>query len=210
MTRALGGPVPGHVQSEGIYLHRVALRIWRIMHHCRDLLPRRSPADRCFPAARAVLAPLRWLGCWASEPKATVWHAPELPQFPARAKNVIFLYMDGGPSQVDTFDYKPMLEKYNGQDPHKAMGKLEPTQFANIGKVMASPWKFRQYGRGGTWVSDLFPHVAQVVDELAIIRSMTSEFSEHTNANYFLHTGSGLQGRPSMGAWTNYGLGSTP
>jgi hypothetical protein len=131
-----------------------------------------------------------------------------LPHFPARAKNVIFLYMDGGPSQVDTFDYKPMLEKFNGQDPHQAMGKLEPTQFANIGKVMASPWKFRQYGQSGAWVSDLFPYVAGVVDELAIVKSMTSDFSEHTNANYFLHTGSGLQGRPSMGAWTTYGLGS--
>jgi hypothetical protein len=131
-----------------------------------------------------------------------------LPHFRPRAKNVIFLYMDGGPSQVDTFDYKPMLAKYDGQDPHTAMGKLEPTQFANIGKVMASPWKFKQYGQSGTWVSDLFPHVATVIDELAIVRSMTSDFSEHTNANYFLHTGSGLQGRPSMGAWTTYGLGS--
>ena len=126
----------------------------------------------------------------------------------AAAKNVIFLYMDGGPSQVDTFDYKPLLEKYDGQDPRKAIGKLEPTQFANVGKVMASPWKFRRYGRSGAWVSDLFPHVAQIVDELAIVRSMTSDFSEHTNANYFLHTGSGLQGRPSMGAWVTYGLGS--
>ncbi|HET6248730.1 MAG TPA: DUF1501 domain-containing protein [Tepidisphaeraceae bacterium] len=132
-----------------------------------------------------------------------------LPHFRPRAKNIIFLYMDGGPSQVDTFDYKPMLEKYDGQDPHKAMGKLEPTQFANIGKVMASPWKFKQYGQSGSWVSDLFPHVATVVDELAFVRSMTSDFSEHTNANFFLHTGSGQQGRPSMGAWTTYGLGSS-
>jgi hypothetical protein len=116
--------------------------------------------------------------------------------------------MDGGPSQVDTFDYKPLLERFNGQDPHKAMGKLEPTQFANVGKVMRSPWAFRRYGQSGAWVSDLFPHVAKVVDELAFVRSMTSDFSEHTNANFFLHTGSGLQGRPSMGAWATYGLGS--
>jgi hypothetical protein len=127
---------------------------------------------------------------------------------PAKAKAVIFLYMDGGPSQVDTFDPKPLLEKYHGQDPHKVLAKVEPTQFANVGKVMACPWKFKQYGESGTWVSDLFPHVAGCVDDLAFVHSLTSKFSEHTSANYFLHTGSGLQGRPSWGAWTGYGLGT--
>lgn len=129
------------------------------------------------------------------------------PHHKVRAKNVIFLYMDGGPSQVDTFDPKPMLDKYNGKDPG-GLFDVEPTQFNNNGTVLASPWKFKQYGESGTPVSDLFPHVAQCVDDLAIVRSMTSGFPEHTFANYFLHTGSGLQGRPSMGAWTNYGLGS--
>ena len=89
------------------------------------------------------------------------------------------------------------------------MGKLEPTQFDNIGKVMKSPWAFKQYGESGHWVSELFPHIAtEVIDELCVIKSMTSAFPEHTFANYFLHTGSGLQGRPSMGAWVGYGLGS--
>jgi hypothetical protein len=130
------------------------------------------------------------------------------PHHAAKAKAVIFLYMDGGPSQVDTFDYKPVLEKYNGQDPHKVLAKVEPTQFANVGKVMASPWKFKQYGESGAWVSELFPHVAKCVDDLAFVKSLTSKFSEHTSANYFLHTGAGVQGRPSWGAWTSYGLGS--
>ena len=136
--------------------------------------------------------------------------APKAPHFPARAKNVIFLYMDGGPSQVDTFDYKPALEKYNGQDPRTAIGNLAPTQFDNIGKVLKNQWEFKQRGDSGTWVSDLFPFIAEkeVVDELAIVKSMTSKFSEHTSANYFLHTGNGLQGRPSMGAWMGYGLGT--
>ncbi len=125
--------------------------------------------------------------------------------FPAKAKNVIFLYMDGGPSQIDTFDPKPLLDKEAGQ-PFKM--KIEPTQFDNNGTTMPCPWKFQQYGQSGIPVSDLFPHVARHVDDLAVIRSMQSEFSEHTNANYFLHTGSGLQGRPSMGAWITYGLGS--
>lgn len=129
------------------------------------------------------------------------------PNFPARARNIIFLYMDGGPSQVDTFDYKPLLEKYHGRDPHTIF-KVEPTQFNNVGRVMASPWKFHRRGQSGLWVSELFPHVAECIDDLCILRSMTSKFPEHTSANYFLHTGSGLQGRPSMGAWISYGLGS--
>ena len=127
---------------------------------------------------------------------------------PAKAKAVIFLYMDGGPSQVDTFDYKPLLEKYHGQDPRTAIGKLEPTQFADVGKVMKCPWKFERRGQSGLWVSDLFPHVAKCADDLAVVRSMVSRFPEHTTANYFLHTGSGVQGRPSWGAWCGYGLGT--
>jgi hypothetical protein len=126
---------------------------------------------------------------------------------PARARNVIFLYMDGGVSQVDSFDYKPVLERYHGRDPHTVF-QVEPTQFNNVGRVMASPWKFRRHGQCGRWVSELFPHVARHVDDLAVIHSMTSRFPEHTSANYFLHTGSGFQGRPSMGAWLSYGLGS--
>lgn len=134
-------------------------------------------------------------------------HAGHGPHHKIRAKNVIFLYMDGGPSQVDTFDPKPMLDRHNGKDPGQLFD-VEPTQFNNNGTVLASPWKFKRHGESGIPVSGLFPHVAKCVDELAVVRSMTSEFPEHTFANYFLHTGSGLQGRPSMGAWVNYGLGS--
>jgi len=125
--------------------------------------------------------------------------------YPARAKNVIFLYMDGGPSQMDTFDPKPRLNAEHG----KTFGmKMEPTQFNDNGKTMGCPWKFQQHGQSGLPISELFPHLARQADRLSVIRSMTSEFSEHTNANYFLHSGSGFQGRPSMGAWIGYGLGS--
>ena len=127
---------------------------------------------------------------------------------PSRVRNVIFLFMEGGVSQVDSFDYKPMLEKHHGKDPRQAIGKIEKTQFESIGKVLKSPWTFRQRGQSGAWISDLFPHVAEMADELCIIKSMTSRFPEHTSANFFLHSGSGLQGRPSMGAWATYGLGS--
>ncbi|HUR44459.1 MAG TPA: DUF1501 domain-containing protein [Candidatus Saccharimonadales bacterium] len=134
--------------------------------------------------------------------------APKPPHFKPRAKSIIFLFMEGAVSQVDTFDYKPLLEKYHGEDPRKAIGKLEKTQFENVGKVLKSHWKFQQHGRSGIWVSELFPKIAEQVDDLCVIRSMTSNFPEHTSANYFLHSGLGLQGRPSMGAWVTYGLGS--
>ena len=131
--------------------------------------------------------------------------SPHATHYPGKIRNIIFLYMDGGPSQVDTFDPKPRLAAENG----KPFGmKMEPTQFNSNGATLASPWEFKQHGQSGIPVSSLFPCVAQCVDDLAIVRSMTSEFSEHTNANYFLHTGSGLQGRPSMGAWMGYGLGT--
>ena len=142
------------------------------------------------------------------EPAAGRGHSPfeaKPSHFPAKAKSVIFLFMDGGPAQMDTFDPKPRLTKEHGQ-PIKA--KVEPTQFNSIGNVLGSPWKFNQYGQSGIPVSELFPHVATCVDDMAIIRSMVAEFPEHTNANYFMHSGHGQQGRPSMGAWATYGLGS--
>ena len=124
---------------------------------------------------------------------------------PAKAKAVIFLYMDGGPSQMDTFDPKPRLEKDHGKP---LPLEVPATQFNNNGNILKSPWSFKKYGQSGIDISELFPEVAKCADELCVMRSMTSNFSEHTNANYFLHTGNGSQGRPSMGAWVTYGLGS--
>lgn len=131
--------------------------------------------------------------------------SPRPTHFDPSATTVIFLYMDGGVSQVDSFDPKPRLNDYDGK-PFPV--RTEPTQFNNVGNTLASPWKFHQYGESGIPVSDLFPETARHVDDLAVIRSMVSEFPEHTNGNYFLHTGHGQQGRPSMGAWVGYGLGS--
>ena len=122
-----------------------------------------------------------------------------------KARNVIFLYMDGGVSQVDSFDPKPRLDREHGK-PFAL--RMEPTQFNNIGTTYRSHWGFQRYGRSGIEVSDLFPHIGRRADDLAVIRSMVAPFSEHNTANFFLHTGSGMQGRPSMGAWFTYGLGS--
>ncbi|MBM3785148.1 MAG: DUF1501 domain-containing protein [Acidobacteria bacterium] len=123
----------------------------------------------------------------------------------AKAKSVIFLFMDGGPSQMDTFDPKPRLRTDHG----KKLPFKPPTTVFNISdQIFGSPFQFKQYGQSGAAVSDLFPHTAQCVDDMCIIRSMVADHSEHTAANYFIHSGSGFQGRPSMGSWINYGLGS--
>ena len=177
-------------------------------HTASPFVSRREMLARCaggFGAlALSALHPDRVFGALNSAPQAGPL-SPKPTHFAPRIRNVIFLYMDGGPSQVDTFDPKPRLTAENGQP----FGlKMEATQFNNNGATLASPWEFKQHGQSGIPVSSLFPCVAQCVDDLAVVRSMTSEFSEHTNANYFLHTGSGLQGRPSMGAWMGYGLGS--
>jgi len=147
-----------------------------------------------------ALTGLQWDELLSGAPAANggAHHAP-------RARSVIYLYMDGGPSSVDTFDPKPRLTAEDG----KPFGmKKERTQFNNNGDTLGSLWKFAKHGESGIEVSELFPHVATCVDDLAVVRSMVSDFSEHTNANYFLHTGHGLQGRPSMGAWIGYGLGA--
>lgn len=158
--------------------------------------------------ALAMSALLGQSGALARTASSGATQGPGVPHFRPRARSVIFLFMEGAVSQVDSFDYKPLLAKHHGEDPRKAIGRLEKTQFEEVGKVLKSPWEFRQYGECGLWVSDLFPHVARQADDLCVIRSMTSNFPEHTSANYFLHSGLGLQGRPSMGAWVTYGLGS--
>lgn len=166
-------------------------------------MSRREMLGRCATGFGAVA-----LSSLLTDPaygKAKSPFAPRKPHHVAKAKSVIFLYMDGGVSQVDSFDYKPRLEKDNGK-PFSA--KINPTQFDNIGKTLKSPWNFKQYGQSGLNVSDLFPNVGEMADELCVVRSMTSKFSEHNSANFFLHTGFGVQGRPSMGAWMSYGLGA--
>jgi len=122
-----------------------------------------------------------------------------------RAKNVIFCYMSGGVSHVDSFDPKPKLRELHGQPMPVA---IERTQFNNNGEVMASPFSFAQHGESGLWVSSMFPELAKVADELAVIRSMTAPFSEHAQGNFLMHTGFPFIGHPSAGAWIHYGLGS--
>ena len=131
--------------------------------------------------------------------------APKQPQFPARAKRIVFLLMKGGPSHVDTFDPKPLLTRDDGK-PYPF--KQPRVQFAETGKLLKSPWSFRQYGQSGLPVSDLFPNVAQGVDDLCIVRSLHGTNPAHGGALLKLHTGSDTQVRPSIGSWVLYGLGT--
>src|ERR1043166_6510800 len=178
------------------------------MHHCQRFhapVRRREMLTSCANGFGLVALAALFGDSGQILNAATGQKFEQKPHFPPKARSVIFLYMDGGPSQMDTFDPKPRLDAEHGQPPRF---RVEPTQFNNNGNVLKSPWRVRQYGQSGIPVSDLFPHVARHVDDLAIVRSMVSNFSEHTNANYFLHSGHGQQGRPSIGAWVTYGLGS--
>lgn len=131
--------------------------------------------------------------------------APKMTHFPPKARSVIFLYMDGGVSQVDSFDPKPQLDKEHGKPPNF---KTDATVFNNNGNLLKSPWAFKQYGESGIPVSDLFPHIGSCADDLCVMRSMTALSPNHPNANYALHCGHVLAGRPSMGSWFSYGLGT--
>jgi hypothetical protein len=139
-------------------------------------------------------------GTMASNPLAS-----RAPHFSARAKRVIFLFMHGGPSHVDTFDYKPELIKHHGQPLPFEKPRI---QFAQTGNLLRSPWKFRQYGQCGAWVSDLFPHVGRCADDITFIRSIHGSNEAHGGALLKMHTGSDTFVRPSMGAWISYGLGT--
>lgn len=124
-----------------------------------------------------------------------------------RAKRVIMLFMHGGPSQVDTFDYKPELQARDGQRlPFAPAKNLDPTATTQA-KLMGSPWSFQQHGQSGLWCSELFPHVARHMDDLCVLRSMQSKGQSHGQAVCMLHTGTDNFVRPSVGSWVSYGLG---
>jgi hypothetical protein len=131
---------------------------------------------------------------------------PKAPHFLPKAKNVIFLFMYGGPSHVDTFDYKPDLYPLDGKTIDvKTFGR---GGHKNQGRVVGPKWGFKQYGQSGKYVSDLFPNVGEHVDDIAFIHSMTAESPIHGSAMLMMNSGQILSGRPSMGSWVNYGLGT--
>ena len=165
----------------------------------RRALLQRSAGGFGYLALQAMLAEER--------AKAAVANplAAKKPNFAPKAKRIVFIFMKGGPSSVDTFDPKPLLQRDDGKPYPFAQPRI---QFAPTGKLLRSPWKFKQYGQSGLPVSELFPNVAQCVDELCVLRSVYGTNPAHGGALLKLHTGSDTQVRPSMGSWVIYGLGT--
>lgn len=132
--------------------------------------------------------------------------APKQPHFPAKAKNIIFFYCYGGPSHIDTFDYKPDMYGMDGKTVEvKTFGR---GGHKNVGRIVEPRWKFQQYGECGKWVSDLFPNLATCVDDIAFLHSMTADSPIHGSAMLMMNSGRVLSGHPCLGSWVNYGLGS--
>src|SRR5262249_34678441 len=132
--------------------------------------------------------------------------APRQPHFGARARNCIFLFMEGGPSHIDLFDPKPELTRNDGKPPPPSFGSVFTPMGVGGNTLMASRRTFAQHGECGMWVSDWYPHVAQVVDEIALVRSCWADGVNHVGSVCQMNTGSILAGRPSLGAWVTYGL----
>ena len=131
--------------------------------------------------------------------------AVKTPHFPAKAKRIIFIFLSGGPSQVDTFDYKPLLTRDDGKPFPFEKPKI---QFNSTGNLLKSPWNFKQYGQSGLWVSDLFPKLAERIDDICMINSVYGTNPAHGGAVMKVHTGSDNFVRPSIGSWVSYGLGT--
>ena len=137
---------------------------------------------------------------------------PDLPHFPAKAKRVIFMHQSGGPSQLDIFDYKPQLKKHQGVDLPDSIRRGQRITGMTSGQaafpVASSIFKFAQHGKNGTWLSELIPHTAGIVDDIAIVKTMNTDAINHDPAITFIQTGSQQPGRPCIGSWVSYGLGS--
>src|ERR1017187_475928 len=154
-------------------------------------------------------------GCVSKSPVSSVAFdpahplLPKLPPFPGKAKSVIYLHMAGAPSQLELFDYKPELMKMDGQDCPQSL--LEGKRFAfirGVPKMMGPQAKFAQHGQSGAWVSENMPHLATIVDEITFLKACTTDQFNHAPAQLLVQTGSPRLGRPSLGAWTTYGLGT--
>ena len=174
------------------------------------------PNCRCRRAVASCSRPAwasarwRWPACCTANRSAAPAAADPLalkqPHFPAKVKSIIWLFMTGGPSQVDTWDYKPELQKRDGQE----LAGADPKTgfFTTSGKCLKSPFEWKQHGESGSWVSDLFPHLSQHVDKMCFLHSMYLRQNNHAPASIELMCGTNRPGLPALGAWMTYGLGS--
>ena len=205
-VRTLLAVVHGRVQGVGFreYVVRHA-RTYGVSGWVRNLPDGRSVEVRA-SGSRAALASLLNPSLFAGD------GALAAPHFAPKAKRVIYLFMSGGPSHIDLFDYKPKLKDYHGQElPGSVrMGQRITGMTSNQSSFpcVAPMFKFAQHGKSGAWVSELMPNVAKVVDDIAIVKSVNTEAINHDPATTYIQTGSQQPGRPSLGAWLSYGLGS--
>src|SRR5688572_28098009 len=146
---------------------------------------------------------------FASAPEPESVLAPKSPHFSPKVKNIIYLFMAGAPSQLDLFDYKPRLQQHHGQPIPEDIVKGERFAFIKgTPKLLGSPYRFNKYGAAGTEVSELLPQLSTLVDDIAVVRSVVTDAFNHAPAQLFVNTGSTQFGRPSMGSWVTYGLGT--
>ena len=161
-------------------------------------------------ALSSILSPS--LGVAKNFSSPNIFSTNGLPHFIPKAKRVIYLFQSGGPSQIETYDYKPLLEKWHGSEIPQSLKETQRNSGMVEGQssypLVKSIFNFKQYGQSGAWVSELFPYTAKIVDELCIIKSMKTDAINHEPAVMFVQTGSQLTGRPSIGSWLSYGLGS--
>ena len=178
----------------------------RAFPHSRPTRTRREfIRDACCGFGGLALASLLHAEEGRTPPNALAPHASHLP---AKARSVIFLYMAGGPSHLESFDPKPLLNKLSGQKRPAEFGEAKYQFVKENAKLLGTHRTFRKYGQSGIEVSDLFPHIATCVDDLAVIRSCHGDSVVHSAAQYELFTGRIVPGAPSMGSWLTYGLGS--
>src|SRR4051812_8042648 len=156
-----------------------------------DAIARRSPA--------APQVPAQLLSARGPAAKA--------PHFPAKAKRVIYIFLDGGLSQVDSYDYKPLLQRDDGKPLPASIAKPKFT-FAPTGQLLGSPFNWKQWGKSGAWASDLFPETNKLIDEMCLIKSIHHDNEDHITAKNMIATGAGREARPPVGSWVSYGLGS--
>ena len=188
------GHAPWLAMSRRECLNRMALGLGGIA--LADLLSRNAVA------APAAVAPL------SGRPAL-----PGLPHFAAKAKRIIYLFQSGGPSQLDLYDYKPLLNQRQGEQlPDSVRGSQRLTGMSSNQSsipIAGSPFKFSRYGQSGAWISDLLPYTAKIADDLCVVRSMHTDSINHGPGVTFMQTGSQIPGRPSFGSWLDYGLGSS-
>src|SRR6185369_11539343 len=174
------------------------------------LITRRWFFEQCGVGLGAIaLGQLFAQNGWAAAAASTNPLAPKTPPLPAKAKRVIFLFMAGAPSHLELFDYKPELAKWNGKLPPAELVKGYRAAFINPSATLLGPkFKFAKHGQSGAELSELLPHLAGVADDIAIVKSMYTDAFNHAPGQIFMNTGTQQFGRPSMGAWVTYGLGS--